>query len=262
MTKVCPEEFIEFANALADAARPVIRRHFRTPIAVDTKSDESPVTIADRDAESAMRSLIAATYPDHGIFGEEYGRSNSDAQYTWVLDPIDGTKAFITGRPIFGTLVALVRDGIPILGVIDQAILDERWVGATGHATTFNDAVVETRRCSSLAKAIVNTTSPDMFNAAEKSAFAALSKAAGTTIYGGDCYGYALVASGFVDIVVESDLKPYDFCALVPVIEGAGGSVTDWNGEPLTIDSAGDVLALGDASLLPAAMSALSAGSE
>jgi inositol-phosphate phosphatase/L-galactose 1-phosphate phosphatase/histidinol-phosphatase len=174
MTKVCPEEFIEFANALADAARPVIRRHFRTPIAVDTKSDESPVTIADRDAETAMRSLIAATYPDHGIFGEEHGRSNSDAQYTWVLDPIDGTKAFITGRPIFGTLVALVRDGIPILGVIDQAILDERWVGATGHATTFNDAVVETRRCSSLAKAIVNTTSPDMFNAAEKSAFAAL----------------------------------------------------------------------------------------
>ncbi len=258
MTEVCAQEFIEFAETLADAARPVIRRHFRTPFAIDTKPDDSPVTIADRDAERAMRALIAETYPDHGILGEEFGRENDHAEHVWILDPIDGTRSFITGRPVFGTLISLVRNGAPILGVIDQPILDERWIGATGIATRFNGAPSETRRCSGLEKSVLGTTSPDLFDETEKESFRALSRASGTTIYGGDCYNYALLASGFVDIVVESGLKPYDFCALVPVIEGAGGIVTDWRGNRITIASAGDILALGDPNLQPVAVATLS----
>ncbi len=257
MTDTCAQEFIDFAETLADAARPVIRRHFRTPIAVDAKADKSPVTIADRDAEAAMRALITEKYPDHGILGEEFGTENGEAEFVWVLDPIDGTRSFITGRPIFGTLIALVRKGHPILGIIDQAILGERWLGAAGRKTLFNGVPVQTRRCPDMATAVLGTTSPDLFDAGKAPAFRRIAGQSGMTIYGGDCYGYALLASGFTDLVLESGLKPYDFCALAPVIAGAGGLVTDWGGNQITMASTGDVLAVGDPELLSQAVALL-----
>ncbi len=257
MTTPPPQELIDFAGALADAARPVIRRHFRTPIAVDSKPDASPVTIADRDAEAAMRTLIEARYPEHGIIGEEHGTVRADAEWCWVLDPIDGTKAFITGKPIFGTLVALVRGGEPVLGIIDQPVLGERWLGVAGQATLFNGRPVRTRPCAELSLAILNATTPDMFEGRAAAAFQALGARAAMTQYGGDCYAYGLLASGFIDLVVEAGLKPYDFAALLPVITGAGGAVSDWRGQPMRLDSDGRIVAAGDPALLAEAIAVL-----
>jgi inositol-phosphate phosphatase/L-galactose 1-phosphate phosphatase/histidinol-phosphatase len=257
MSEACSQTLIDFAASLADAARTVIRQHFRTPVTVDRKSDDTPVTIADRDAESAMRAMIADTYPDHGIIGEEFGTVDGTSSLTWVLDPIDGTKSFISGRPIFGTLIALVRDGQPILGVIDQPILDERWIGATGHATLFNGRDISTRRCAHLADAMANSTSPDLFAGDDVAKFRNLAESVWHMQYGGDCYAYATLAMGHLDLVVEADLKPFDFCALAPVINGAGGVMTDWQGQPLTVESDGRVAAVGDPSLMPAVMEIL-----
>lgn len=258
MVETCPQEFIDFAETLADAARPVIRRHFRTRVAVDTKADKTPVTVADRDAEAAMRALIAERYPDHGTLGEEFGADRSDADYVWVLDPIDGTRAFITGRPLFGTLIALVRKNLPILGIIDQAVLDERWIGAQGQRTTLNGAPAHARPCGRMGSAILNTTSPDLFDDSELPAFRRLAGECATTMYGGDCYGYALLASGYLDLVVEAGLKPHDFCALAPVVSGAGGVVTDWSGHQMTMNSDGRILAAGDPALVETAVDLLS----
>ena len=253
----CPDAFLALAQDLADAARPVIRRYFRTPVRVDDKDDSSPVTVADREAEAAMRRLIAARYPDHGILGEEHGRHNVEAEYVWVLDPIDGTKAFITGKPSFGTLIALCRDGHPILGVIDQAITDERWIGAEGHPTTLNGREIHARPCDALAKAYAYTTGPEYFDDATRPGWERLAGRVKLPRYGCDCYAYALIATGFVDVVAEAGLKPYDFCALAPVIEGAGGKVTDWSGRPLTLHSPGTVCAAGDPRLHGLALEAL-----
>jgi inositol-phosphate phosphatase/L-galactose 1-phosphate phosphatase/histidinol-phosphatase len=257
MSAPCPDDFIAFAEELAAASGPVLKRHFRTPVAIDLKADESPVTIADRDAESAMRALIAGRYPDHGIVGEEHGNLNPDAEYVWVLDPIDGTRAFITGKPMFGTLIALVQNGAPILGIIDQPVTGERWLGAAGRKTKFNGLAATTRRCPDIASAVLNTTSPTLFNERDGAGFSRLSAGARDTLFGGDCYAYGLVASGFIDIVAEAGLKPFDYCALAPIVTGAGGAMTDWTGAPLTLQSDGRVLALGDAALLEPAVAAL-----
>lgn len=257
MSDACPRELIDFAATLADAARPIIRQHFRTSVTIDRKADDTPVTIADRDTESAMRALIAENYPDHGVIGEEFGNTAGTGALTWVLDPIDGTKSFIAGRPIFGTLIALVRDGHPILGIIDQPILDERWIGARGLATTFNGKDVTARPCAALGDAMLNTTSPDLFAGADAAKFAALSGSVWHTQYGGDCYAYATLAMGYVDVVVEADLKPYDFCALAPIVTGAGGKITDWRGQALTVESDGHVAAVGDPALMQQVMDIL-----
>jgi histidinol phosphatase-like enzyme (inositol monophosphatase family) len=257
MPEACPQDYIEFAARLADAARAAIRPHFRIPIAIDRKSDDTPVTIADRDAESAMRALIEHHHPDHGIIGEEFEHKPSEADLTWVLDPIDGTKSFISGRPIFGTLIALVRDGRPILGIIDQPILDERWIGAEGHTTIFNGHEISARPCGALGDAMANSTSPDLFSGADVAKFTSLSGSVWHMQYGGDCYAYGMLAMGFLDLVVEADLKAYDFCALAPVINGAGGMITDWQGEPLTAESDGHVVAVGDRSLMPGVINIL-----
>ncbi|HSV30215.1 MAG TPA: histidinol-phosphatase [Candidatus Omnitrophota bacterium] len=257
MTESCPNEFIALADRLAEAARPVIRKYFRTPVAVDDKDDASPVTIADREVEAEMRTLIRAAFPDHGILGEEHGAENMEAEYVWVLDPIDGTKAFITGKPSFGTLIALTRKGRPILGIIDQAILGERWLGAAGHPTTLNGQPARVRECDELAKAYAYTTGPEFFDAATLPAWNRIAARVKQPRYGCDCYAYALLASGFVDLVVEAGLKPYDFAALVPVIENAGGIATDWAGKPLTIHSDGRVCAAGDARLHAKALEVL-----
>lgn len=245
----CPTEFLIFAERLADAARPVIRQYFRTPVAVDAKADASPVTIADREVETAMRILIRETFPSHGILGEEHGRENTDSEYVWVLDPIDGTMAFITGKPSFGTLIGLCHRGVPILGVIDQAILGERWLGADGHATTLNNQPAQVRACPDLDLAYAYTTGPEFFDSTTLPAWERIRDRVRQPRYGCDCYAYALLASGHVDLVVEAGLKPYDFTALAPVIANAGGTITDWAGKPLTMDSDGRVVAAGDARL-------------
>jgi inositol-phosphate phosphatase/L-galactose 1-phosphate phosphatase/histidinol-phosphatase len=260
MTESVTAAHLALAEALADAAGTVIRRYFRQKIAIDDKSDLTPVTAADREAEAAMRRLIEARFPDHGIFGEEHGRTRPDAEYSWVLDPIDGTKSFISGVPLFGTLIGLARRGTPVLGVIDQPISRERWIGAAGQPSTLNGTPVRTRACAGLAAATLFCTTPDMFAGAEAQGFARLKSAVKLTRYGADCYAYALLASGFVDLVVESGLKPYDFCALAPIIAGAGGVMTDWQGRPLDLGSDGRVLACGDPALAATARARLSGG--
>ena len=242
------DDDIAFAKRLADAAGAAIRPYFRAEFGLETKADASPVTLADRAAEAAIRSILETERPSDGIIGEEYGTVREGAARQWVIDPIDGTTSFVAGRPIFGTLIALMEDGWPVLGVIDQPILRERWIGAVGYPTTFNDAPVRTRPCPELAQAILSTTSPNCFSAHEGEHFMALAAktAHRRLIWGGDCYNYGLLASGHIDVVVESGLKLHDFAALIPVVEGAGGMMCDWTGEPLSATSAGDVIALGD----------------
>lgn len=242
---VCPPELAELAHRLADASGDVVRRYFRQPITVDDKADDSPVTIADREAEAAIRAILADTRPDDGIIGEEHGNQRTDAEFVWVIDPIDGTKSFITGRPIFGTLIALTHGGRPILGVIDQPVAGERWIGAAGCGAQFSGGAVRTRACGRLSDALLGTTSPDLFGD-RLDRFRRVGDAAKHVVYGGDCYTYGQLASGFVDIVIEAGLKPYDYCALVPVIEEAGGVVTDWNGAPVRVTSDGTIIATGD----------------
>jgi inositol-phosphate phosphatase/L-galactose 1-phosphate phosphatase/histidinol-phosphatase len=237
---------LALANELADLSGAIIRRYFRRRLKVDEKLDHTPVTLADRAAEAAMRRLIAARFPAHGILGEEYGGVRTDADDIWVLDPIDGTKSFISGVPLFGTLIALTHRGQPVLGVIDQPISRERWVGARGRRTTLNGKPVKTRACRSLEDATLYATAPDMFGRRDAAGFARLRRHVALARFGADCYAYALLASGFIDLVAEADLKPYDFCALAPVIEGAGGTITDWRGKPLHLASDGRVLAAGD----------------
>ena len=249
MTDAGPEPFLAFANQLADLAAAAIRPHFRQPIAVDSKADQSPVTVADREAEQAMRRRIEAAFPAHGIIGEEFGRVREDAEYVWVLDPIDGTKSFISGVPLFGTLIALLRRGEPLLGIIDQPIARERWVGATGQATTLNNARVQTRACAALGGATLFSATQDMFQGFEIDAFARLKSQVRLVRWSADCYAYALLATGFVDLVVEASMKPYDYAALIPVVQGAGGVISDWQGRPLTLESDGRVLAAGDPAL-------------
>ena len=240
------DRYLALAVDLADAAGEAIRPYFRQPLAVDDKPDLSPVTIADRAAEMAMRRLIALRFPAHGIFGEEFGRERPDAEFTWVLDPIDGTKSFISGVPLFGTLIALAYRGRPILGIIDQPISRERWIGAAGRPTTFNGAAVRCRPCPALAAATVFSTSPDMFKGDDAAAHARVASAAKLVRFGADCYAYGLLALGCIDLVIEASLKPYDFSAMLPIVEGAGGFASDWQGAPLTLASDGRVVAAGD----------------
>ena len=237
---------VALAHRLADAAGAAIRPLFRAEFGLEMKSDETPVTRADREAEAAMRRLLKAEAPRDGIAGEEYGVEEGSSGRQWVLDPIDGTRAFIAGRPIFGTLIALVADGWPVLGVIDQPILKERWIGVTGRPTEFNGAPARTRSCRDLAGALLGTTSPACFDDAQLHAFEHLDGAVRSTVLGGDCYNYACLASGHLDIVVEANLKLHDFAALVPVVEGAGGRMCDWAGDPLHAGSTGEVIAAGD----------------
>ena len=243
----CPAPLIGLAHELADRAGEVQRRYFRTPVAVETKADASPVTIADRESEARMRELITAKAPGHGIYGEEYGPENIDAEWVWVLDPVDGTKAFITGKPSFGILIALLHHGKPVLGIIDQPILHERWLGIDGQPSTLNGAPAQVRACPDLKHATLYSTTPDIFRGSDAEAWTRLHLQAGMVRYGADCYAYGLMSSGFVDLVVESSMKPYDYLALVAVIQGAGGLITDWQGQPLGLTSDGRIAAAGDA---------------
>ncbi|EED94515.1 inositol monophosphatase, partial [Thalassiosira pseudonana CCMP1335] len=197
----------------------------------------SPVTLADRAAERVMRDLIEKEFPEHGIYGEEFGVVREDADWVWVLDPIDGTRSFITGKPLFGTLISCLYKGTPVIGIIDQCVLNERWVGVAGETSTLNGKPIQTDGVQLLKDAELYSTSPDMFKSGDELfKFDAMRSAVRTPHYGADCYAYALVASGFgADVVVEADLGLYDYCALVPVLEGAGGVISDWTGDVLSL---------------------------
>jgi len=226
------ETLTAFAAQLADAAAAITLQYFKQPLNIDNKLENGefdPVTKADRDAEAAIRDLIEQRYPDHDIFGEEFGRTQKSCDFEWVLDPIDGTRAFISGLPSWGTLIALKYRGVPVIGVIDQPYLKERYVGWTSGAS-LNGEPIKTRACATLSKATLSTTDPDLFSAEERPAFDELLKSSRLVRYGLDCYAYAIVAAGHMDLVVESGLQPYDMMALIPIIRGAGGVATDWMG--------------------------------
>ena len=240
------QDFIKLANHLADEAGGIIRPYFRSSFDIETKDDESPVTMADKAVEKRLRSILEEYRPDDGIIGEEYGTQESKNQYDWVLDPIDGTKSFIAGRPIFGTLIALCENGVPILGIIDQPILNERWIGAKGIPTSFNYEFINTSACSHLSKARIGSTDPHYLKG---NLAATLHEASGMMLWGGDAYSAGLLAMGNLDVMIESGTQTYDYAALPPIIEGAGGHMCDWNGKPLTIESDGNLIALGDIAL-------------
>jgi fructose-1,6-bisphosphatase/inositol monophosphatase family enzyme len=239
----CPEAFVDMALSLAERAREIVGRYFRGDFEVEQKPDLSPVTVADRETEAALRSMIAEAYPDHGVLGEEYGAERADADYLWeygaeradadylwVLDPIDGTKRFTTGHAQFGTLIALLHRGRPILGVIDMPEMDERWLGAAGRPTTHQDRrgtrAARARACEDLGAATLYTTAPQMFEGADFEAFERLRETVRTPLYGGECYSYGLLASGFNDLVVEADMDPYDYLSHSP------RASTTWSSRP------------------------------
>lgn len=255
-------ETVAFANRLADAAGAVIRPYFRQRIEVidKGKSGFDPVTAADRGAEEALRALIARERPQDAILGEEYGFTPGSSGRTWVLDPVDGTRAFITGRHTWGTLIALEENGRRVLGIIDQPVLHERFLGYGGralHLSPAGEAPLRTRACPSLSQAVVSTTHPwAYFDDAERALFEALARAARMSYFGGDCYAYALLAMGHIDLIVESALKAWDVAALEPVIVNAGGVVSDWQGAPL--GAGGAIIAAGDARVHAEAVKMLS----
>lgn len=226
-----PTPYLPFLTELAHRSGDFIRPYFGNPeVAVETKSDASPVTIADRGAEELMRHQIAQRYPDHGIVGEEFGNHNTDAEWTWVLDPIDGTKAFTTACPLFGTLIALLWRGQPVLGCIHQPILNQLMIG-DGHTTTLNGRPVRVRTTTALAEATLLTS--DALNLARYQNGPASDRLISQVkLYRtwGDCYGYLLLASGFADVCLDPIMNPWDIAALIPVVRGAGGTITDWQG--------------------------------
>ena len=235
------DTYLSFAESLADSVRPLALKHFRTPLDVMSKLDESPVTIVDRAIEAAMRTSIEARFPSHGIVGEEMETKPGDA-ITWIIDPIDGTKSFITGFPLFGTLIAVLRDDRPLCSLIDIPALGERWTARPG-ITSFGSRTASSSGCKELAQARFYTTSPDMFTGRDDECFKRVSRAAKLRRFGGDCYMYGLLASGHCDLVLETGLRPYDYMPLMPIVTGAGGCITDWQGQPLTMHSDGRVLA-------------------
>jgi myo-inositol-1(or 4)-monophosphatase len=249
------DRFAAAAEAAADVAGAVVRPFFRTGLSVDTKSDRSPVTIADRTAEQAMRAVLTERFPDHGVLGEEFGLDRPDAHLRWVLDPIDGTRAFVSGRPTFGTLIALLNGDTPIVGVIDQPVSGERWIGVAGRSTLFRGhyrGIPGCRRCPALTEAELSCTSPEMMRGEDQPRWDRLANTVRRNYWGGDCYAHGLLALGQIDVIAEARMKLWDWAALVPVVEGAGGRVTDWSGYKLRPDGDGRVLSVGDPSLLPA----------
>ena len=242
-------DFLDFAHKLADTARGLVLESLSSPTGFETKGDRSPVTEVDRKVESALREMVQDRFPAHGILGEEYAAAKLDAEYVWVIDPIDGTKAFITGMPIYGTLISVARDGVPFLGIIEHPFTRERWVGLDGQQTTHNGIPVRTRPCPRLEDAIISLGSPESLSKEEAASFTALRSKSNWGIYGGNCYVYGRLAMGSVDISLDSGLDPFDFCALDVVVRGAGGVMSDWEGNGLTIRSGHRVIAAGDPAL-------------
>lgn len=243
------DALFSFLDRLADCAGAAILPHFRSAGIVDNKaaSGFDPVTAGDRAAEAALRELINATYPEHGIMGEEFGGERLDAEKVWVLDPIDGTRSFITGLPVWGTLIGLMADGKPEIGMMAQPFTGERYAGNCRSARYTGPGgphALSTRRCADLSSAVLSTTTPALFKGAEREAYLSVEERVKLVRYGYDCYAYCMVAAGFMDAVIETGLHAYDIVALIPVIEGAGGRVTNWEGGPAS--AGGRVVASGD----------------
>lgn len=251
------KEFEAFAIDIADNARALSLPRFRRPVDVTLKGDLSPVTAVDRGVESMLRERIEQAWPGHGLLGEEYGATRTDAAFVWSIDPIDGTRSFISGWPLWGTLLALLHHGRPVMGVLDMPALDERWIGHVGVGTTMNGQPCRTRDCRSLAEATLYTTTPDMFDPSEWARFDRTSRAAYSRRFGGDCYGYGMLASGHIDAVIEANLMPYDYLAIAPVVAAAGGVMTDWEGRALGMDSGGRVVAAATPALHEAIVASL-----
>ncbi len=236
------KEFLTFAHDLADKATPFLKQGFRAEAArAEMKADRSPVTEVDRAVERQLRDVIISRYPEHGIIGEEWPSYQPEAEYCWILDPIDGTRAFTCGIPTFGMLIALKRSSDILLGVMQQPFTNERWAAEKGgNALYYRDSestILRTSPCETLQKARFATTSPYLFDDDEKPRFEAIRQATAIQTYGGDCYNYAMLATGHIDLIVEAGLKPYDIAALIPIMEGAGAILTDWEGGPLRLDS-------------------------
>ncbi len=254
MNKLVTPEIIKFANHLADLSIPIAKKYFRKDLGEQKKLNDTPVTIADREIEEVLRSAIRKKFPDHGIVGEEFDDTDIDADYQWVIDPIDGTTSFVIGKPIFGTLIALTYKDEPLLGIINQPITGERWVGITNGKSKLNNKIIKTRKCTRLSEAILCTTSPAFFKGRNAQIFNAIKTKTkyqkfDGVIYGGDCYLFGLLALGLIDIVIEYGLNNYDYMALIPIVKSAGGIITDWKGAELNLKSQGMVLACGDANL-------------
>lgn len=236
-------KLVSFAEVLTDTARRHTLPYFRTALAVEHKADESPVTQADRETEQVLRDLITRYYPEHGIYGEEFTNQLDDQRLIWVIDPIDGTKSFISGVPTFGTLIALLYDGKAQLGIIDMPALKERWQGSVAAPTLFNQQACQVRNTTELQNATLFATAPEIFHGENRERFKRLEQQVRLRRYGGDCYAYGLLAAGFIDLVVEAELQPFDYSALINVIQGAGGVISDWQGRPLTLQSDGRIIA-------------------
>ncbi len=253
--------YLDFIHQLADAAAEAIRPHFRSPLRVDAKADGSPVTRADKDAEQAIRERIADRFPNHGVVGEEWGAERTDAEWLWIIDPIDGTGAFISGLPTFGTLIGLLHEGRPLLGLLNQPISNERWIGLNWPGlkpqTTLNTQLIHTSSTADLHSAIGFATSPEQFRGPQNDAWQRLSGQLERARYGVDCYAYGLLAAGYVDLVAEASLKPWDCLPLVPIVTAAGGTISDWTGNPLGLENADRVLAAATRALHSAAIAAL-----
>jgi len=253
-------DFSTFVDQLATVAGETILPFFRTSLAVENKSQGGfdPVTAADRAAENAMRALIRKNFPGHGIIGEEYGAERADAEYVWVLDPIDGTKSFITGMPAWGTLIGLLRFGEPVFGMMHQPFTRERFSGDGGAARyrgPVGDRDLHVRACAGLENALLTTTSPLLMNDADRAAFGRVEKSVKLSRYGGDCYGYCMLAAGQIDLVIETGLKPHDVLPLIPIIAGAGGIVSSWENGPA--HEGGRIVAAGDKRAHAAALAIL-----
>jgi myo-inositol-1(or 4)-monophosphatase len=253
-------DFAAFVDRLAEASAETILPFFRTAMTIENKASAGfdPVTAADRAAEGAMRALIRRDFPHHGIVGEEFGDERADAEYVWVLDPIDGTKAFMTGMPVWGTLIALTRFGEPVFGVMNQPFMRERFTGDGGSARytgPTGQRVLRTRPCAGLGDAVVFTTSPLLMNPQDRETFARVENSAKMSRYGGDCYAYCMLAAGHIDLVIETGLKPYDVVPLIPIVRGAGGIITTWENASAT--GGGRIIAAGDRRVHAAAMAIL-----
>jgi myo-inositol-1(or 4)-monophosphatase len=253
-------DFSSFVDQLATASGEIILPFFRTALAIENKKlgGFDPVTAADRAAEDTMRALIAKNFPEHGIFGEEFGAVRTDAEYVWVLDPIDGTNSFITGMVAWGTLIGLMRFGEPVFGMMHQPFTRERFTGDGGAASYSGPAgsrELRVRACESLSDAILYTTSPLLMNAADRSAFGRLENKVKLSRYGGDCYAYCMLAAGQIDLIIETEIKPHDIVALIPIVAGAGGIVTTWENGPA--QAGGRVIVAGDSRVHQAALEIL-----
>ena len=248
MSKI-PQQLIKLANKCADASGKIIKKYFRKKIKINLKKDNTPFTKADIEAEKIIRELILKQEPNCGFVGEETGTVNMNREYCWVVDPLDGTKSFITGKPSFGTLIGLLKNNKPVLGILNQPILNERWVGIAGVETKYNNKKVRVRKCKSIKGAKMYATSPMMFQGRNKKIYKNVRAKIGECLFGADCYSHGLMSLGFVDVILEANLKPWDYIASASIISGAGGKITDWNDNDLNLQSDGRILATGDSNI-------------